>query len=408
MDDRPRNLKTLLAEAKDTSELMVDLAYAAVYFDDPDMADAVEDLEEDMSELVRDMRGLAMLSVRSVREVDSMASVLRVVSAIERIANDAVDISRIVTRRLGIPTALVADLATAAEVSHRLAVREGSHLARRPLRDMELPVVVGMRVVAVQRGRRWITDVDGDTIVEAGDVLFMRGEPTGIVRLRELAAAPRWEPPAVADPTVITDLDRAVDTLVEMKNLSETAVGLAYSCLVLRDTSLAREVKALEGRLDEMNAALQTWVLRAASDDIDPSSLRGLLHLAEAAEDLGDQAYEMVSDVLEEIDLHPVGAMALGDADDVVVTMPVGSGSEADGEALGVLGLSGDPGFLVLAIRRGTTYLYNPRKYVVLHAGDEVIASGPEEGQERLAARFGFHLLEDEETGVDELVPLSD
>lgn len=406
MDDRPRNLKTLLAEAKDTSELMVDLAYAAVYFNDAAMADALEDLEEEMSDLVRQMRGLAMLAVRSPREVDAMASVLRVVSAIERIANDAVDISRIVSRQVGIPTALIADLAAAAEVSHRLAVRDGSHLARRPLRDMELPVVVGMRVVAIQRGRRWITDVDGDTIVEAEDVLFMRGQPAGIVRLRELAAAPRWEPPVVEAPAVITDLDRAVDTLVEMKNLSETAVGLAYSCLVLRDRSLAREIKALERRLDEMNVALQTWVLRAASDDIDPSSLRGLLHLSAAAEDIGDQALEMVSDILEQTDLHPVVAMALGDADDVVVTMPVQAESEADGVALGALELSVEPGFHVLAIRRGSTYLYNPRKYVVLHSGDEVIASGPEEGQERLAERFGLVLVEDDETGVDELVPL--
>ena len=29
MEDRPRNLKTMLSDAKDTSELMVDLAYAA-------------------------------------------------------------------------------------------------------------------------------------------------------------------------------------------------------------------------------------------------------------------------------------------------------------------------------------------------------------------------------------------
>ncbi|NIV59203.1 MAG: potassium channel protein, partial [Actinobacteria bacterium] len=29
----------MLAEAKDTSELMVDLAYASLYFGDPDMAE---------------------------------------------------------------------------------------------------------------------------------------------------------------------------------------------------------------------------------------------------------------------------------------------------------------------------------------------------------------------------------
>ena len=213
MDDKPRNLKTLLAESKDASELMVDLAYAALYFDDEGMAESVLELEKEMSDLVHEMRSLAMLAVRHPREVDGMSSVLQVVSSIEQIANAAVDIAKIVLRNIGIPRALVVDLAQAAEVSHRLVVADGSHLANRPLSDMELPVVVGMRVVAIQRGRRWLTDVDGDEIVEPGDALFMRGEPAGIIRLRELAAAPPWVPPQVDTPNLLTDLDRAVDTL---------------------------------------------------------------------------------------------------------------------------------------------------------------------------------------------------
>src|ERR1051326_864645 len=127
MDDRPRNLKTMLSEAKDSSELMVDLAYAAVYFNDMDMAEEVDELEERLSELVHDMRAIAVLAARSPRDADAMASVLQVIGAIERIGNAAVDISRIVTRRLGIPRALVADLANAEEVSHRVRVREASH-----------------------------------------------------------------------------------------------------------------------------------------------------------------------------------------------------------------------------------------------------------------------------------------
>jgi uncharacterized protein with PhoU and TrkA domain len=359
-----------------------------------------------MSQLVHEMRSLAMLAVRHPREVDGMSSVLQVVSAIERVSNAAVDIARIVLRKLGIPRALVVDLAQAAEVSHRLPVAAGSHLADRPLRDMELPVVVGMRVVAIQRGRRWMTDVEGDTIVEPGDVLFMRGEPAGIVRLRELAAAGPWDPPDPEHAAVLTDLDRAVDTLVEMKNLSETAIGLAYSAIVLRDQALAREVRMLENRLDEMKASLQTWVLRAASnDDVDPSQLRGLLHLAEAAEDIGDQALQMVSLILDREDVHPVLALALGDTDDVVVNLPVGPGSRAEGAALGSLGLAVDPGYHVLAIRRGAGYIYNPRKNVVLSAGDELLASGPEEGRERLAAICGYTIEVDEETGMTELTP---
>ena len=82
MDDRPRNLKTMLSEAKDTSELMIDLAYAALYFGDPDMAEEVEELETRLSDLVHEMRAVCVLAGRSPHDADAMASVLQVVGAI--------------------------------------------------------------------------------------------------------------------------------------------------------------------------------------------------------------------------------------------------------------------------------------------------------------------------------------
>ena len=405
MDERPRNLRAMLAEAKDTSELMVDLAYASVYFGDPDMAEEVDELEQQMSELVHDMRAVCVMAARSPREAEGMSSVLQVVSAIERMANDAVDIARIVTHRLGIPQQLVADLSDAEEVSHRVLVSDGSHMAHRPLSALELRVQAGMRVMAVRRGRQWITDVDGDTVLVPGDVLFLHGSPDGITRLRELAAAPVWEPPRPDGGEALTDLDRAVDVLVEMKNLSEAAVGVAYSALVLGDRGLAAEVGHLEQRLDEMRDHLELWVLRAAADGMDPSSLRGLLHLAEAAEDLGDQARAMVWLIEEGEELHPILGIALGEADEVAVRFPVAAGSTVDGSTLKDLQLNIEPGFTVLAIRRGGGYVYRPRGPVRLAAGDELIASGPEEGQVLLAAMCGWELVEDE-GGEDQLVPV--
>ena len=403
MDDTPRTLRAMLAEAKDTSELMVDLAYASVYFDDPDMAEEVDELEQRMSEMVHDMRAVCVLAARSSREAEGMSSVLQVVSAIERIANDAVDIARIVTHRLGIPRQLVADLSDAEEVSHRVLVSDGSHMAHRPLSVLELPVQAGMRVMAVRRGHEWMTDVDGNTVLVPGDALFLRGSPDGITRLRELAAAPVWEPPRPEDDVALTDLDRAVDVLVEMKNLSEVAVGLAYSALVLADRGLAAEVRHLEDRLDEMKDHLELWVLRSAGGDLDPAELRGLLHLAEAAEDIGDQAQAMVWLVEKDEELHPILGIALGEADEVVVRYPVAVGSTIDGATLSELRLNIEPGFTVLAVRRGGGYLYRPRGPVRLADGDEIIASGPEEGRVLLARMCGWDLVSDDE-GRDELV----
>src|SRR5919206_4077496 len=195
MDDKPRNLKEMLSEAKDTSELMIDLGYAAVYFSDIAMAEEVYELENRLSDLVHEMRAVCVLAARSPRDADAMASVLQVVGAIERLGNAAVDIGRIVTHRLGIPRALVADLSMAEEISHRVRIREDSQMAHRALADLELPVEVGMRVVAIRRDREWITDVEGDQILLPGDVLFLQGTADGIAELRTLAGAPRWEPP---------------------------------------------------------------------------------------------------------------------------------------------------------------------------------------------------------------------
>ncbi len=407
MDDKPRNLREMLAEAKDTSELMVDLAYAALYFGDFEMAEEVDALEERMSHLVQDMRAVSILAVRHPRDADGMSSVLQVISAIERIANDAVDIARIVTHRVGIPAELVANLSMAEEVSHRVLVSDGSMLAHCHVADHEMPVQMGIRVMAVRRGHQWITDVGGDTVIVPDDVLFLRGSPAGIKELHKLAGSPGWSPPRMPDGPVATDLDRAVDVLVEMKDLSEVAVGLAYSALVLRDESLAAEVRHLEERLDKMKDRLEVWVLRAARDEVSESGLRGLLHLSQAAEDLGDQAKQMVWIVERQEEIHPILAVALGDSDDVVAHIPVASGSRVDGMTLGELRLNIEPGFTVLAIRRGGQYRYRPRGEVRLMPDDALIASGPDEGRERLAEMCGWRLLDHENQQRTILEPLT-
>ena len=73
--------------------------------------------------------------------------------------------------------------------------------------------------------------------------------------------------------------------------------------------------------------------------------------------------------------------------------------------SLGSLGLSVDPGYHVLAIRRAGSYLYNPQKNIVLRSGDLLLASGPEEGRERFAEICGYVLEFDGETGMVDLTP---
>ncbi|MGH2671432.1 MAG: potassium channel family protein, partial [Actinomycetota bacterium] len=260
MDEQPKSVKDLLVEAKDTSELMVDLAYAAVFFNEEKLAHEVEDLEERMSGHLRRLRMVAMLAARSPEDAEGMAGVLSIADAIEQIGDAASDIARVVEAKLGIPDNLRRDLRHADEMTARIRVREGSAMIGRSLRDISLPTETGMWVMAIRSGIDWQFDPGPEDVISEADVLLVRGPGEGVNLARELAGAPLLPEPADADAPPLSELDRAVDILVELKDLSEAAVGLAYSSLLFNDRSLAAEVGALEARSDILHDELESWV----------------------------------------------------------------------------------------------------------------------------------------------------
>jgi uncharacterized protein with PhoU and TrkA domain len=402
-EDRPRNLKEMLAEAKNTSELMVDLAYAAIFYNSEDFSEEVFRLEERLNDLVFDMRSLAILAARSPADSEQMSGILQVVGDIEKIGNAAYDIAKIVVKKLGIPPELLEDLPEAEEVTSRVRVYPESRMDGRTLGDLDLPVESGMRPIAVRSGDEWNFDPEPDDVLREGDVLFLQGTSEGIDEVRDLAGAPPLERPAPEPENVearesLSELERAVDLLIEMKNLSEVAVGLAYSALLYYDAGLAREVVAIEDEMDGMRYRTERWALLAARQMEGSSVLRGILHLATASEAIADCAQEMVWIVEKGEEVHPVLSAAVGVSDEVVLKLTVAAGSPADGKTLGDLRLETETGMHALAVNRGGRWTYRPRDSYRLREGDSLLASGAPEGLEPFAELFGA-LEEIEELG---------
>ena len=393
-DDHPRNLKDMLAEAKNTSELMVDLAYAALFYNSEDFSEEVFRLEERLNDLVFDMRSLAILAARSPADSEQMAGILQVVQDIEKIGNAAYDIAKIVIKKLGIPPELLQDLPAAEEITSRVSIRAESPLDGRSLEELDLPVETGMRPIAVRSGLEWNYDPDPEDVLRAGDVLFLQGPPEGVAEIRRLAGE---EPLVAADGTPVngeglSELERAVDILIEMKNLSEVAVGLAYSALLYYDAGLAREVVAIEDEMDEMRYRLERWVLLAARRVEDSPRLRGVLHLATASEAIADCAMEMVWIVEKGEEVHPVLSAAVGESDEIVLKLTDVPGSPADGGTLKALRLETETGMHALAVNRGGRWTYRPRDTYTLQGGDSLLVTGAPEGLEPLAELFGQEL----------------
>ncbi|MGH2759125.1 MAG: potassium channel family protein, partial [Actinomycetota bacterium] len=390
MPETPRRtVKDLLAESKDTSELMVDLAYAAVFFGDPKLASEVDHLEELMGQYIKDLRLISMLAARSPEDAEGLSDVLHLSSCIESIADAAVGISRVVSDVLGIPDALRADLRHADEVSGRVRVRAASTCVGQTLRALELPTETGMWVIAVRRGADWEFAPGPETVIGEDDVLLVRGPEEGMALIYELAGAPVPLEPSEGEGTAYNELDRAVDILVAMKNTAEVSVGLAYSALMLREPALAAEVTTLESRSDELQSELESWVLRATESAQNPEELRGLLRLAYASEAISDAARSMTRLVERVEDLHPIVAEAIEASDAVAAEAVVRPGSAADGKTLKELSFKTETGMSALAVQRNKRWIYRPAARFQLQAGDRVIATGPEDGIEEMYALAG-------------------
>ena len=387
MDDHePHTVKDLLIELKDSSELMVDLAYAAVFFNEDKLADEVMRLDGSSGDLLRKLRTMAMLAARSPEDAEGMAGVLWIADAIQRICAAASDVARVVAARLGIPDTLRQDLRHADEMTARVRVRDDAPAVGQTLRELSLPTETGMWVMAIRSDMRWDFDPGPDNTIAPADVLLIRGPEEGVNLVRKLAGAPDMPEAPDTESPVLSELDRAVDILVEMKDLSEATVGLAYSSILFNNRSLAAEVGVLEARSDQLEDELESWVLRAAPEARDVDELRGLIRLASASESICDAARDMTWYVEQGEPLHPVVQMALEETEETSAETIVQPGSPADGRSLGELRFETETGMFVLAVQRGARWIYRPRGPYVLRAGDRLIAVGPEEGAEALDA----------------------
>ena len=388
-----RTVKELLVEAKDASELMVDLAYAAVFFGDDDLAREVLRVEDLMDSTVHEMRVLCLLATRSPDDAEALAGVLNLANAMEEIADAAEDIAMVVLKDIGVPGELRDDLRHAEEIVARVKLRPGNRLATMSLQDLALPSETGMWVIAIRRDVEYVHGPSGDTVLQDNDVLFLQGPREGVDLVRELAGGEPYgleRPPASSR---LTNLDRAVDILVELKNAAEVAVGMAYSAILFQDAGLVREVSVLEDKCDDLYNELQTWVLRAAAevgdDDDELNELRGLLQIGLSSERIADAAQEMTRLAEGEDDPHPVIAAALAEADEIVSDAVVVGGCQAEGQSLRELSLETETGMYVLGIQRQGRWIYRPRSTRTLDAGDRLLVTGPEEGVDRLRALTG-------------------
>jgi uncharacterized protein with PhoU and TrkA domain len=377
-DYKPRSAREILIEMKNTSDLVVELAYASILFESKEIAERVHELERRMDDLMYHIRIMAAVAARNVNEARKITGILQVAGAAEAISNATGDIADLILRGIEIHPVIHEAILSADEKIADVKVCKGSMLTGKNFHELRLPSTIGVFALAIKRGKSWIVPPTKDTEVLLGDLLIVRGPGDGIDILCKMAGVHRKAG------LLKTNLPIIRDALSHMRDMSSMMVDMAYSSIFIGSMEVAEEVRKLEEEFDKLNYKIWLETLKAAKKERDVARLSSILQLAKCMEKISDAADSIADVVLRKVELHPVFARALSETDEQVIRVDVSKHSPLIGKTLGDLNLWITVGAYILVIKREEHHIFDPGRDMKVLAGDSLIARGSYYGVQKL------------------------
>ena len=170
------------------------------------------------------------------------------------------------------------------------------------------------------------------------------------------------------------------DLFLEMKNLSELMIDLAYSAALFNDRELAEDIFELENRVDTLDYLLEMTIMIAARDAHDAEALAGVSAVASAADKISDAAADIAAIVTQNIGVHPLVSQVFEKVEERLMQAEVSDDSLLVGKRVGELDLAARMGVDIIAIRRDKDWIINPKKIEQIRSGDVLIARGVQSG----------------------------
>ncbi len=167
------------------------------------------------------------------------------------------------------------------------------------------------------------------------------------------------------------------ELLVEMKNLSELMIDLAYSAALFNDKELAEDVLTIESHVDTLSYLLDMEIMVAArGDPKDAEALIGVSTVAAATNKISDAAADIAAIVTRNIGVHPIVREIFEKVEERLMKATVKEGSVIAGKQLDELDLAARMGVDIIAIRRNKDWMINPNENERILPGDILITRG--------------------------------
>ena len=181
-------VEELLAEIINTTEMMVDLAYGALIYNNVDVAREVIALEEEVDTLHLKLE-LEVLrrSGKRVRELEALG-LIRMGLICEMISDAAASIADIVVRGLEAHEILIKAFQEVEDTVLMTEVKPGSPIDGKTIDETKLQERFNVKIIAVRRASKWLYEPNESFKIVGKDVLIATGLLEGIEEVKRLCS----------------------------------------------------------------------------------------------------------------------------------------------------------------------------------------------------------------------------
>lgn len=169
-----KEVEERLLEMKDTSELMLDLAYSSLLYHNKEIAEEVFNFEQKVNEY-QDSIYTKILENNDEVDPDKNFVLFKMADSIERFADAALDIADVVLRDIELHPVIKESLKDSDEHMVRKEIQKGAFLDGKTLKESDMNTEIGVKVIAIRRGNNWSYGPDKDVKLKGGDIIFTRG-----------------------------------------------------------------------------------------------------------------------------------------------------------------------------------------------------------------------------------------
>lgn len=180
------NVKDLIEEVKNLSELMLDLAYSSVFFESKEIAKEVLLLYNNLEELEERLY-LHLFAASRGKVAARLISIIDIVESSKMVANAARNMSELVLEGTELHPIVKEALSESDESITKATITKKSVIMDKTLGELRLRSHIGINIIAIRRGNKWIFDPQKGTHLLENDILIGIGTAGSCENLVKLA-----------------------------------------------------------------------------------------------------------------------------------------------------------------------------------------------------------------------------